>query len=88
MDTSPPRSCVHGISQGRTGKPGMLQAWEFQRSEHDLVPEHDKEYWSQLPFPAPGDLPTPGIKPMSPALVGSLFTTEPNTCPKKEGGDS
>ena len=30
----------------------------------------------------------PGVKPMSPALLGSLFTTEPNTCPKKEGGDS
>ena len=26
-----------------------------------------KEYWSGLPFPFPGDLPDPGIKPMSPA---------------------
>ena len=26
-----------------------------------------QEYWSALPFPAPGDLPDPGIKPMSPA---------------------
>ena len=26
------------------------------------------EYWSGLPFPSPGDLPEPGIKPMSPAL--------------------
>ena len=26
------------------------------------------EYWSGLPFPPPGDLPNPGIEPMSPAL--------------------
>ena len=26
-----------------------------------------QEYWSGLPFPSPGDLPDPGIKPMSPA---------------------
>ena len=24
-----------------------------------------QEYWSGLPFPTPGDLPDPGIKPMS-----------------------
>ena len=29
-----------------------------------------KEYWSGLPFPPPGNLPDPGIKPMPPALVG------------------
>ena len=37
-----------------------------------------REYWSKLPFPTPGDLPDPGIKPMtltSPALAGRFFTT-------------
>jgi len=30
-------------------------------------------YWSGLPFPSPGDLPDPGIRPASPALqVDSL----------------
>ena len=29
-----------------------------------------QEYWSGLPFPPPGNLPDPGIKPMSPALAG------------------
>ena len=24
-----------------------------------------QEYWSGLPFPTPGDLPSPGIEPMS-----------------------
>ena len=27
-----------------------------------------QEYWTGLPFPTSGDLPNPGIKPMSPAL--------------------
>ena len=25
-----------------------------------------QEYWSELPFPPPGDLPNPGIEPASP----------------------
>ena len=37
-----------------------------------------QEYWSGLPFPSPGDLPKPGIKPGSPALqVVSLLTELP-----------
>ena len=35
-----------------------------------------QEYWSRLPFPSPGDLPIPGIKPGYPALAGGFFTTE------------
>ena len=27
-----------------------------------------REYWSELPFPPPGDLPDPGIEPQSPTL--------------------
>ena len=36
-----------------------------------------QEYWSGLPFPSPGDLPNPGIKPisvMSPAEADAFFT--------------
>ena len=40
-----------------------------------------QEYWSGLPFPSPGDLPNPGIKPMSPALAGGFFTSEPTEKP-------
>ena len=36
-----------------------------------------QEYLSGLPFPPTGDLPDPGIKPMSPELAGRFFTTEP-----------
>ena len=32
-----------------------------------------QEYWSGLPFPSPGDLPEPGIKPESLALQQTLY---------------
>ena len=33
-----------------------------------------QEYWSELPFPFPENLPDQGIKPASPALAGRFFT--------------
>ena len=52
-----------------------------------------QEYWSGLPFPAPGGLPDPRTEPASlssPALPGKFFT--PNVIPqqlalKKKKGD-
>ena len=35
-----------------------------------------QEYWSGLPFPSPGDLPDPGIKPRSPAFQADALTSE------------
>ena len=35
-----------------------------------------QEYWSELPFPSPGDLPDPGVKPWSPALEVDYLPTE------------
>ena len=35
-----------------------------------------QEFWSGLPFPSPGDLPNPGIKPRSPALQADSLLTE------------
>ena len=39
-----------------------------------------QEHWSGWPFPSPGDLPNPGIKPVSPlslALACGFFASEP-----------
>ena len=55
-----------------------------------------QEYWSGLPCPPPGDLPDPGIEPMSlmsPALAGGFFITSSTweapasgvKSPKKQG---
>jgi len=43
-----------------------------------------QEYWSGLPFPTPGDLPDPGVKPTplaSPALADGFFTAVPSGKP-------
>ena len=53
-----------------------------------------QEYWSDFPFPTPGDLPNPGTEPEPPAsqadslplwLLGSSFIQ--NTEREKEGGE-
>ena len=35
-----------------------------------------QECWTRLPFPSPGDLPDPGIKPGSPTLQADLLPSE------------
>ena len=35
-----------------------------------------QEYCSGLPFPSPGDLPDPGIKPRSPAMQADCLPSE------------
>ena len=41
-----------------------------------------QEYWSELPFPFPGNLPDPGMKPRSPVLQADSLLSEPpgKTC--------
>ena len=38
-----------------------------------------QKYWSGLPFPPPGELPNPGIEPVSPVswITGRVLTTQP-----------
>ena len=36
-----------------------------------------QEYWSELLFPSPGDLPDPGIEPGPPALQADSLPSEP-----------
>ena len=43
-----------------------------------------QQYQSGLPFPPPGALPDPGVKPLSPALAGRFFTIEPPGKPKED----
>ena len=40
------------------------------------------EYWSGWPFPSPGDLPNPGIKPRSATLQVDSLPAEPQGKPK------
>ena len=47
-----------------------------------------QEYWSGLPHPPPGDLPTPGIEPASPASQADSLQTPPETTPLATSGYS
>ena len=43
-----------------------------------------QQYWSELPFPSPGDLPDPRVEPIahvSPTLAARFFTPEPLSTP-------
>ena len=46
------------------------------------------EYWSGQPSPSPGDLPNPGIKPRSSALMTDSLPAEPPGKPKSTGEGS
>ena len=50
----------------------LLCPWGFSRQEH----------WSGLPFPPPGDLPDPAIKPGSPGLQADSLPSEPPRKPR------
>ena len=58
-----------------------LTLWPHRPYKSPLSIEFSRqEYWSRLPFPPPGDLPDPRnehASPVSPALAGIFFTTEP-----------
>ena len=42
-----------------------------------------QEYWSGLPFPSPGDLPDPEIKPRSLVLQADSLLSEPPRKPRE-----
>ena len=44
-----------------------------------------QEYWSELPFRSPGDLPNPGIEARSPTLQADSLPAEPQGKPKNTG---
>ena len=54
--------------------------WTVARQAPPSMGFSRQEYWSGLPCTSPGDLPDPGIKPvslMSPTLAGEFFTLAP-----------
>ena len=54
----------------------LVTPWTVARQPPLSMEFSKQEYQSGLSFPTLGDLPHPGIKPASPALVGGFFTTE------------
>ena len=61
-----PLSHVHLFATPWTVAPQAPRSMGFSRHEH----------WSGLPFPSPGDLPDPGIKPGSPPLQADALLSQ------------
>ena len=92
MDVSPPGSSVHGIlqqvlecvvklsSRKERTCPTLTVAYQAPPS----MGFSRQECWSGLPFPSPGDLPDPGIKPGFPALRADVLLSEPPGKPLQE----
>ena len=63
----------------------FVTAWTVARQAPLSMGFSRQEYWSGLPFPPPGDLPNPGIKPMSLHLLHCRHVlyhcTSPSTFP-------
>ena len=70
-----------GVSYSVVSDSLFVTSWTAARQTPLSVEFSRQEYWSGLPFPSPGDLSDPRIKPVS-VLEGRFFTAEP---PKKPG---
>ena len=74
---------ANGHETGKEGKQlGHVQLfatpWAAACQDPPSIEFSRQEYWSGLPFPTPGDLSNPGIKPtppVSPASTSRFFTT-------------
>ena len=56
----------------------LVTPWTIARQAPLSVGFSRQEYWSELPFPSPVDLPNLEIEPMSPTLVAMKNLTEPS----------
>ena len=57
--------------------PTLCDPWTVAHQAPPSMGFSRQEYWSGLPFPSPGDLPDPGIKPRSPTLQADALTSAP-----------
>ena len=65
--------------------PTLATPWTVARKVPLSMEFSSQEYWMGLPFPSPGDLPDPGIEPMSSALQADSLLTELGGKPLQRG---
>ena len=78
------RAVVHGVTKSQTGLSDwtelFMTLWSVAHQTPLSMGFFRQEYWSGLPFPSPGNLPNPGIEPVSPvspALKVDSLLAEP-----------
>ena len=65
--------CAQSLSRARL----FATPWTIAHQAPLSMEFSRQEYWSRLPFASPGDLPDPGIEPLSPVaptLADGFFT--------------
>ena len=70
--------CVHARMRALSHVRPLAAPWTVTHQALLSMKISRQEYWSGLPFPTPGELLDPGIKPaflVSPALAGGFCTT-------------
>ena len=60
----------------------FVTPWTVAYQAPQSVEFSRQEYWSELPFLSPGDLPNPGIEPRSPALQADALPSVPPGKPR------
>ena len=63
--------------------PDFMTPWTVAHQAPLSMEFSRQEYWSELPFPSPGDLPNPGIEPGSLTLWADALLSEPPGNPTK-----
>ena len=98
MDCILPSSSIHGIFQARVLEWGAIDFSSQSHSYFQLfvtpwtvacqallpMKFSRQEYWSEQPFPSPGDLPNSGIEPQSPAMQVDSLLSETQGKPLKQ----
>ena len=64
------------MSEGSQLCPTHVTLWTIAPQSPLSIGFSRQEFWSELPFPSPGDLPDPGIEPRSPALQADTLLSE------------
>ena len=67
------RVCVQSLSHVRF----FATLWTVAHQAPLFMGFSRQEYWSGLPFPSPGDLPSTGVQPGPPALQTDTLLSEP-----------
>ena len=72
---------THYVKVGESVSPSLISdsatPWTVAHQAPLPTEFSRQEYRSGLQFPSPEDLPDPGTEPVSPALAGRFFITEP-----------
>ena len=67
---------LHKVKAARAGTSDSATLWAAARQVSPSMAFSRPEDWSGEPFPSPGDLPDPGVKPRSPAWQADSLPSE------------